>query len=515
MKFTYASGHRPLDGYTIKRGVGKGGFGEVYLGLSDGGKEVALKVLREHQDIELRGIQQCLNLKHPNLVHLYDLRTDAEGNYWLIMEYVAGESLSAHLDRHPKGLPREIACAWFHGLADAIHYLHEQGLVHRDLKPGNIFIENSVVKVGDYGLCKFLGSTQRVAQTQSVGTVHYMAPEISSGNYNRQIDIYAAGVILYEMLTGKVPFEGQSAGEILMKHLTSNPDLTKVPREFVPIIEKALAKNPALRYLHISEMSKQVDALEGRVVPSIPVAPKIPTISPRDEIPTVAGPPAPLPRVAGLLQSVISAAMIAGICSFAASMVLFRGEWREMTRPFFLTFAGACGVLIASYWWRRPVEESTQRRLVLTGIGLAMGVLALWLDGFQLPWPGVPMSEVDSLKVLSNPIPDATRHKFYDGLYPHNRTIPVLGGYLAYFALMFLALRWWRLPMNPRSSRFQLSSVFAVAFWAYMLLFLLPATSQRQEMFLSMVQIAIVVQLAAPWEQPTPKHGKRFRLRLA
>ena len=91
-----------------------------------------------------------------------------------------------------------------------------------------------------------------------------MAPEISTGNYNKQIDIYAAGVILYEMLTGRVPFEGESAGEILMKHLTTPPDLSKVPAEYVPIVAKALAKNPAQRYASMAEMARAVEAVDAR-----------------------------------------------------------------------------------------------------------------------------------------------------------------------------------------------------------------------------------------------------------
>src|SRR5262245_9648093 len=262
MKFIYSSGQRPLDGYTLKRGIGRGGFGEVYYAVSDGGKEVGLKLVRGgNLEIELRGMSQCLNLKHPHLVSLYDLRTDAQGDRWVVMEYIAGEPLNVVLGRHPSGLPVELAVQWFLALAKAVGCLHDHGIVHRDLKPGNIFLENGTVKVGDYGLCKFMSSSQRTAQTQSVGTVHYMAPEISTGNYNKQIDIYAAGIILYEMLSGRVPFEGESAGEILMKHLTTPPDLSKLPAPYVSIVGKALAKNPAQRYATISEMAKAVEAL--------------------------------------------------------------------------------------------------------------------------------------------------------------------------------------------------------------------------------------------------------------
>src|SRR6516165_7643161 len=160
MKFTYSSGQRPLDGYTLKRGIGRGGFGEVYFGVSDGGKEVALKLLSGNRDVELRGVVQCLNLKHPNLVDLYDLRTDKQGDAWVVMEYVSGEPLNVVLTRHPQGLPPELAQQWFLSLARAVAYLHDHGIVHRDLKPGNVFLESGTVKVGDYGLCKFISGTQ-------------------------------------------------------------------------------------------------------------------------------------------------------------------------------------------------------------------------------------------------------------------------------------------------------------------------------------------------------------------
>src|SRR5256714_1141768 len=287
MRFTYSSGQRPLDGFTLKRGIGRGGFGEVYLAVSDGGKEVALKLLRDNSEVELRGVAQCLNLKHPNLINLYDVRTDGRGDHWVVMENVAGESLHVILGRHPGGLPVELAREWFLGLARAVAYLHDHGIVHRDLKPGNIFLENGTVKVGDYGLSKSISTSQRTAQTQSVGTVHYMAPEISTGNYNKQIDVYAAGIILYEMLTGRVPFEGESAGEILMKHLTAPPDLSKLPSEYLPIVKKALSKNPAQRYASMAEMARAVELLSGRPHPGEkkPVAATTPVMIPVEQKP--------------------------------------------------------------------------------------------------------------------------------------------------------------------------------------------------------------------------------------
>src|SRR5829696_1753240 len=258
MRFTYRSGQRPLDGYQIKRGVGTGGFGEVYLAVSDGGKEVALKLLKGHTEIELRGVANCLNLKHPNLVHVYDLRSDDHGDKWLIMEYVAGESLAQVINRHPNGLPVNLAKEWFLNLARAVGYLHDHGVVHRDIKPANIFVENGTLKVGDYGLCKSLHSNQR--QTREVGTVHYMAPEVGTGNYNKSIDIYACGIVLYELLTGNLPFDGESDAEILMKHLSSPPDLSKAPPAFRAVLAKALDKNPARRYGSLAEFARAVEA---------------------------------------------------------------------------------------------------------------------------------------------------------------------------------------------------------------------------------------------------------------
>lgn len=253
-RFVYASGSRPLDGYTLKRGVGQGGFGEIYYAVNDAGKEVALKLIRRNLDIELRGIRHCLNLKHPHLVDLYDIRTDAQGDTWVVMEYVAGESLEDTIAANPKGMSPAMALGWFAGIAAAVAYLHDRGIVHRDLKPGNIFSAEGLVKVGDYGLSKFISCSRRSGHTESIGTVHYMAPEVANGRYGREIDIYALGVVLYEMLTGRVPFEGESIGEVLMKHLTAKPDLSGVAEPYRAVVGRALEKDPALRWQTVGEM---------------------------------------------------------------------------------------------------------------------------------------------------------------------------------------------------------------------------------------------------------------------
>ena len=259
MKFSYPSGSCPLEGYTIKRGIGVGGFGEVYFATSDAGKEVALKHIQRNLDVELRGVSQCLNLKHPNLVALFDIRYDPQGDGWVVMEYLTGESLKSIIDAYPNGMPIEQVRFWFSGITAGTAYLHDHGIVHRDLKPGNIFMDEGVVKIGDYGLSKFISVSRRSGQTESVGTFHYMAPEIGKGVYGKEIDVYALGVVLYEMLTGNVPFDGESSQEIIMKHLTDEPDLSGLPAPFNKVVARALTKDPKNRYSSIADMTADLE----------------------------------------------------------------------------------------------------------------------------------------------------------------------------------------------------------------------------------------------------------------
>jgi hypothetical protein len=252
--FQYASGAKPLGGFTIRRGVGQGGFGEIYYATSDAGKEVALKLIRRNLDVELRGMRQCLNLKSPHLLSLFDIRQDSHGDTWVVMEFMSGQSLEDVLGEHPHGLPPVEVSHWFQGIASGVACLHDHGIVHRDLKPANIFSDGGVVKVGDYGLSKFISCSRRSGHTESIGTVHYMAPEVANGRYGKELDIYAMGVILFELVTGRVPFEGESVGEILMKHLTTTADISQVAEPYRSVIGKALEKDPDKRYRSVHEM---------------------------------------------------------------------------------------------------------------------------------------------------------------------------------------------------------------------------------------------------------------------
>jgi len=284
MNFRYEPESKPLNGYTIKRAIQRGGFGEVYYALSDGGKEVALKLLQSNADVELRGIAQCLNLKHSNLLSIFDVKESAAGEQFVIMEYVAGRTLGEVIAEKPDGVDLEYVEEMLNQIAAGADYLHERGIVHRDLKPANIYLENGVIKIGDVGLAKFISESRRSAQTQSVGTVYYMAPEIAHGRYGKEVDVYAIGVMLYEMLTGNVPFDGESTGEILMKQLSAEPDLSTLPPAIRPVVEKALAKDPEKRTHSAAQLAQEFSAaLHGTAAPVPPPIPEAVHASYQDE----------------------------------------------------------------------------------------------------------------------------------------------------------------------------------------------------------------------------------------
>lgn len=515
MKFTYRSGQRPLDGYTIKRGVGMGGFGEVYFAVSDAGKEVALKLLHRQPDAELRGIAHCLNLKHPNLIHLFDLKTDDRGDRWVVMEYVFGESLAQWINRYPTGLPADLVKEWFAALCRGVGYLHDQGIVHRDLKPANVFIENGHLKVGDYGLSRRVSISQGGDMTQGVGTPNYMAPEIKSGNYTQSIDVYALGVILFEMLTGHAPFDGQSPAEVMMKHLTDKPDLSRAPEAFRSVLEKALDKNPATRFSSARELAKAVEAVgtpeiypvighvssakssEGPTVPAVPQNPPprpAPIPVPALNASRYASGPIPQvvrPRLSELAGSFAVAPLIAALCTAPWVFFTSNESWSLLGRVFILSTALTWGALLIA----RPLPDPKRtwgRRFHMLLVGIAVGVLAFWLDGWAVPRGGTPNDSTKDL-VIAN----------YARLSPE--TFSIAMRYLFFFGLATAATRWWAMTDPRRKERFRLLPIVTSGIWSAALLFLWPWEAAPAALaFAPFVIAAVCVQVTSPWNAPAP-----------
>ncbi|MGL4420775.1 MAG: serine/threonine protein kinase [Gemmataceae bacterium] len=549
MRFTYRSGQRPLDGYTLKRGVGQGGFGEVYFAVSDGGKEVALKLLRGPTDVEMRGVAHCLNLKHPNLVHIYDLKSDDRGEKWLIMEYVLGENLGQVIDRHPNGLPVNLTAEWFQYLSRAVNYLHEHGVVHRDLKPANIFVETGNLKVGDYGLCKSINTSGR-AQTQTVGTVHYMAPEISTGNYTRSIDIYACGVILHEMLTGKLPFDGETDGEILMKHLTATPTLDGVPNTFKDIVKKALEKNPLDRYASLSEMARAVELayptqgmavappvakLAGNPAVAAPaMAPVVPVPVPEVSIrplvaqPLPVAPVVPSTPVAAMKQPILAMARRVSIPLrgqlldttgamvraplFAAAGTAILGvltttsDWVDLGTIFLTILGVSWTALVASTGARTRTADKWGRRFRQAALGVGIGVLVHWLHGGGTPeFAPTITSETN------------TSELFFFNLVKMNPDQAMnLGQFSLYFALLMGTLSWWSYSAQDRKNRFGIGPLFEAWIIALVLGFLWPhSTGSFSATTLAVALAAATVQLSSPWLAPPPPPSKKLRWKEA
>lgn len=510
LKFTYRSGQRPLDGYTLKRGVGQGGFGEVYFAVSDGGKEVALKLLRGHTDAELRGISHCLNLKHPNLVHLYDLRSDSRGEKWVVMEYVFGESLAQVINRHPNGLPGELIREWFAALARGVAYLHDQGVVHRDLKPANIFIEHGHLKIGDYGLSRRMSGSERGEITRGVGTPHYMAPEIKNGNYGRSIDVYACGVILFEMYSGHPPFDGETPAEVLMKHQLDTPNLRKVPDSIRPILERALEKDPAKRYQSVMEFARAVEEVFGGPRPELTPPPVPPTLNGKPPAhDTVVDerrkPPQPIPvarpviggpgtfreRLTEFAGGVALVPVVCLACTAPWALIGGATPWAVLAQVFLLSTALTWLLLLVARISRRPDKNPWARRSLHLMVGLGVGALAFWLDGWAVPRGTANASSRDLVLI--------TDHR----LSPE--ALGTAARYLFYFGLAVGACRWWIPADRRRKERVRIWPIVAAAFWGGVFLFLWPFDSTPMIVGLAPLVIgAVALQAASPWTPAPP-----------
>lgn len=255
------------DRYEIIRSIGEGGMANVYLAndiILD--RKVAIKVLRgdlANDEKFVRRFQRealsASSLSHPNIVEMYDVGED-NGTYFIVMEYVEGRTLKQLLKKRG-ALTLSEAIDIMLQLTDGIAHAHDSYIIHRDLKPQNIMIkEDGLIKITDFGIAMALNSTQ-LTQTNSVmGSVHYLPPEQASGKgASVRSDIYSMGILFYELLTGTLPFKGDNAVEIALKHMRDPLPSVKsinpaVPQSIENIIMKSTAKNPKNRYESVKEM---------------------------------------------------------------------------------------------------------------------------------------------------------------------------------------------------------------------------------------------------------------------
>ena len=270
-----------FDGrYRILRKLGAGGMANVYLAEDeDLGRRVAIKILNDrYANDELfverfrREAKSAAGLSHPNIVSIYD-RGEAEGTYYIAMEVIEGRSLKELiLTRGP--LPIGSAITYTLEMLEALRFAHRHGIIHRDVKPHNILIGERL-KVTDFGIAR-AGASQMTEAGSIMGTAQYLSPEQARGApVTASSDLYSIGIVLYEMLTGKVPFNGDSAIEIAMKHLNELPKppsktRPEIPEELDQVVLRALSKAPEDRYQTAEEFAEDLHRVEA----GLPLAPE-------------------------------------------------------------------------------------------------------------------------------------------------------------------------------------------------------------------------------------------------
>src|SRR5947209_10673017 len=254
-----------LGRYELRRRVAQGGMAEVYLGYDRRvRRRVAIKVLYGRDESFVRRFEREAlavgTLSHDHILPLYDFGEQRPW-YYLVMPYVEGGTLREYLLKR-KQLALEEAASFVDQIASALQYAHDQGVVHRDVKPSNILLRrDGYAYLVDFGLAKaMMGAESLTNSGAMIGTPEYMAPEQSNGLNDYRSDIYSLGVILYQMLTGRVPFTAESPVAISLKHIQTQPTPphevnAETPQSIEEVILKAMAKDPNERYQEAQALS--------------------------------------------------------------------------------------------------------------------------------------------------------------------------------------------------------------------------------------------------------------------
>jgi len=281
---------KTVSHYMIHEKIGEGGMGVVYKAVDTKlNRIVALKFLPPEltRDPEaktrfIREAQAASSLDHPNICTIHEIDETDDGRMFIVMAYYAGQTLKEKISHGPLNLEEAIHIA--SEIAQGLMKAHERGIVHRDIKPANVLItQDGVAKIVDFGLAKLRGQTKLTKEDTTLGTVSYMSPEQGRGEkVDHRTDIWSLGVILYEMITGRLPFRGDYEQAVIYAVLNEEPEpvtglRTGVPMDLERIVTKALAKNPGDRYQHIDELLVDLKSLQKAPVPlpGIRRAPKL------------------------------------------------------------------------------------------------------------------------------------------------------------------------------------------------------------------------------------------------
>lgn len=259
------------DRYEVVSHIGQGGMADVFLAVDTIlNRQVAIKILRADLSTDAvsilrfeREAQAAAALAHPNIVEIYDVG-DYKGHHYIVMEYVTGKTLKQVI-RSRGPLVNEEAVDIMKQLCSAISEAHSRGIIHRDIKPQNVIVKaDGSIKILDFGIATAKGSMQLTQANNVMGSVHYLAPELAKGEAaSPQSDIYALGIVLYEMLAGDVPFKADQAVQIALKHMREPmPDVrlinASVPQSIANVITRATAKDPNKRYGSCREMLQDI-----------------------------------------------------------------------------------------------------------------------------------------------------------------------------------------------------------------------------------------------------------------